>query len=101
MPICLSRALQLEICARFRALFNAGSNIAARIAMIAITTRSSIRVKNLFLILISFAFVVPRKELLIVEISPSLEYIILGNGHFANIKFCRSNIKNCRMEKPE
>ena len=101
MPHCDKFAAHFVLRPLMRALFNAGSNIAARIAMIAITTRSSIRVKNLFLILISFAFVVPRKELLIVEISPSLEYIIPGNGHFANIKFCRSNIKNCRMEKPE
>ena len=37
------------------AAFNAGSSIAARIAMIAITTRSSINVKLLFF----FSFILP------------------------------------------
>jgi hypothetical protein len=44
---CFSRARQDALLALSLALFNAGSNIPARIAMIAITTRSSMRVKQL------------------------------------------------------
>ena len=44
---CLRLLLQDDIFAVSRALFNAGSSIAARMAMIAMTIRSSIRVKIL------------------------------------------------------
>ena len=40
--------------AAIRACWSEGSSIEARIAMIAITTRSSIKVNRFFLILISF-----------------------------------------------
>ena len=46
---CLVRAIQSMFFAESRALFSAGSNMAARIAMMAITMRSSIRVKNFLL----------------------------------------------------
>ena len=50
MPyICFWLLIQLELLPDSLALFNAGSSIPARIAMIAITTRSSIKV-NLRLI---------------------------------------------------
>ena len=50
-PHCLRLLTQVVLLARALALFYAGSSMAARIAMIAITTRSSIRVKLLLLIL--------------------------------------------------
>ena len=46
MPYCFSLLVQLALYAIFLALFNAGSSIAARIAMIAITISSSISVKR-------------------------------------------------------
>ena len=45
---CLRRAWQLAFFARERALFSAGSSMLARIAMIAMTMRSSMRVKIRF-----------------------------------------------------
>lgn len=45
-PSCFRLFLQVVPRATLRALFSAGSSIEARMAMIAITTRSSIRVKE-------------------------------------------------------
>ena len=45
--VCFSREVHRVAFPRCRALFNAGSSIDARIAMIAITMRSSIKVKYL------------------------------------------------------
>ena len=42
--ICLSLAMQLVLLARSRAALNAGKSIAASMAIIAITTKSSIKV---------------------------------------------------------
>ena len=47
MPICFSLPTHAMLLAFSRAFPNAGSSIAARIAMIEITMRSSIRVKIL------------------------------------------------------
>ena len=47
MPSCLTVLMQVMARAFSRAWFKAGSSIAARIAMIAITTRSSISVKRI------------------------------------------------------
>ena len=47
VPHCFRLFIQLAVCPRLRALFNAGSSIAARMAMIAITTNSSIKVNAL------------------------------------------------------
>src|SRR2546423_13614182 len=44
-PICFRLLVQLMRCARALARASAGSNMAARMAMIAITTNNSIRVK--------------------------------------------------------
>jgi hypothetical protein len=47
-PTCLRLALQVMFFATSFALLKAGSSILARIAIIAITTRSSMRVKYFF-----------------------------------------------------
>ena len=52
MLSCFRLLTQLIARARIRALFSAGSSIPARIAMIAITTSSSIKVK--FLLFMAF-----------------------------------------------
>ena len=46
-PVCLLLFSQLMVCARARAPFSAGSSSPARIAMIAITTSSSVSVNGL------------------------------------------------------
>ena len=52
VPICLRLFMQVVERAFSRAWFNAGSSMAASIAMIAITTRSSINVNDFFFICI-------------------------------------------------
>ena len=54
VPICLRLEAQEIVWARARAEFSAGSSMAARIAMMAITTRSSISVKYFFISLLPF-----------------------------------------------
>ena len=46
VPICLRLAVHFAACPRSRACCKAGISIAAKIAMIAITTSSSIKVKG-------------------------------------------------------
>ena len=48
-PSCFKLLAQAIVRALSRALLNAGSNMAAKIAMIAITTNNSIKVKYLFI----------------------------------------------------
>ena len=55
--------MQVVDCARARACWSAGSSIEARIAMIAITTRSSIRVKCLFIRNLLIIWMFPEVEL--------------------------------------
>ena len=78
-----------------RALFSAGSSIEARIAMIAITTRSSIRVKRVLLM-------VPFSALLILLIKGEVSRISGQTGSYEDsFQNCISGPVQHRAGRPE
>ena len=69
--------------------------------MIAITTRSSIRVKNLFLIILPFAIVVPRRELLVLKSHHCLSILYRETAFLKTSNFAVLISKIVVGEKPE